>query len=1183
MPGRSRPRPDIEWPDTLGFASAFGPVDGEAKFHVDNGSLVAVPAVFNARPWTGATGNNLASSIDVNAPAPTPQLVASVLEAPSCNIASRGMPLNSMPSPTVADVSASGRVASSFAPFRQVRQAIPLPFPTMHVTTGYQVPQNLYLPSIGSANTPPRTLNGSVCNNTNDGAWLAQQTPPHHVTTRSPLAANASTGDSAGGPTGLHDHHQSNSAPYFPQGDPPHLGAPPLPMPDDGARLAPPASPNLTTPQQASFDIGYGQRSKEIPSWNLQHIMNVSDPYDYVYEARPSPPAYNLAAAQQVTSFPPTPEASATTPTPTLTGHKRPSGVSSVTLPVPEGRHGQSTDTIAPNAEPRHNLKESVDPVARNHAGNIDEERRSHLFEASRLGFDCGPLDVSSNDLSVGCSRKAATAVPGRGSFPMVSNGVDVAKGRHGTLFRFACSTCRTNKRKNKQSDLVAFALTYEYTYEGFRVWHCQPVHNHALKEIEASVQVTQAGRDDFLDREVWLGNLLSLAGQTADDIRHVFMVLASQESRPAPSYSYKDVYNRFVRASTELELDIRGLVELLLTRRDTKGLEFEIDTEYGLGKVKRVFIVVNRAHHVWGTYRKSFVMDLPVVLDATFGTNTYGLKLTTFVTVDADGKTVILAVCLHREESLDDMLWAMRCFHKFFKKKPSSIWTDSAIGLIQAVAKMCEPGGPWEGSNHCLCIFHVFKNLYEHLHCLYAKKPDAWNACTNLFWKLAKVPDLELFEEDNSLTLTMLREHIVEHGRGETKKKALEWFDTTLCARAAYWMARDTWMSLSLGVHSTQRTEQTGGALKRIVRANSTITKLLKGVDSYDFDRELRTAVQREQLIVKQSVVKHRNPLLDKVKANISPYAFELLEGQFAAVTNYTSWPVPDWSMHSDIVQGDPPGTNYYVAPLPSVEATVCTPCNPSIHPPGHISHTEWPRDNGVGDYTRWHWTSRMNCSCLYKDSTGVPCRHVLHIILTHGFNAQISSILELFAVRWLVVPTRVYAEGGIPPDQQPMHSGNVTADYEGLVSIMSLAQMDFVNFDASTFSSITSSLRSSDMSSMYGSYVVLKQGGKKTTKWHIGKVNPPEDSKRFSCNLYYEYTDGMTQDVNLKPELMKMGMQKEEICCAWTWFPLQPRPLGVDVQDVDVAHSLTGPDKRQQKGRPQTNRFRPTHGPTS
>ncbi|MGH7955042.1 MAG: hypothetical protein ACREOZ_03690 [Gloeomargaritales cyanobacterium] len=91
----------------------------------------------------------------------------------------------------------------------------------------------------------------------------------------------------------------------------------------------------------------------------------------------------------------------------------------------------------------------------------------------------------------------------------------------------------------------------------------------------------------------------------------------------------------------------------------------------------------------------------------------------------------MLVASCLRREDT--ESLAAMNEFIAMLNCAPTIVYTDSDAAMAAAIQE------EWADSTHLLCSFHIFKNLYEHLHRLFIGQSEEWRELLNLFWRICK------------------------------------------------------------------------------------------------------------------------------------------------------------------------------------------------------------------------------------------------------------------------------------------------------------------------------------------------------------------------------------------------------------------------------------------------------------
>ena len=54
--------------------------------------------------------------------------------------------------------------------------------------------------------------------------------------------------------------------------------------------------------------------------------------------------------------------------------------------------------------------------------------------------------------------------------------------------------------------------------------------------------------------------------------------------------------------------------------------------------------------------------------------------------------------------------------FHKVFRVKPLAVFADRDYNIEAVLVELAASGGIWEGTQHMYCIWHLAKNVYDHL-----------------------------------------------------------------------------------------------------------------------------------------------------------------------------------------------------------------------------------------------------------------------------------------------------------------------------------------------------------------------------------------------------------------------------------------------------------------------------------
>ena len=260
--------------------------------------------------------------------------------------------------------------------------------------------------------------------------------------------------------------------------------------------------------------------------------------------------------------------------------------------------------------------------------------------------------------------------------------------------------------------------------------------HNHTLEADVASVMAAKGGAGRFIPEDLReLGHKMSLGGASAISIDRVLRANARQDG-VTPQWIYNDIYKRFAATSSYDDWDFSALASYLIERERLHGKKFFMDSEKF--EVNRVFVELEGALEEWAIGGKSNVL----LFDPTYGTNRHGMKLCCFVTISPHGQSVILAMSLIYHEREEDVLWSFKCFHRVFKEAPKVIFTDDGSAIKSALHEICLPGYLWARTRHCLCVFHVSKNVHKHLSRLFSDRTK-WRQFFSLFWKIAKETDV--------------------------------------------------------------------------------------------------------------------------------------------------------------------------------------------------------------------------------------------------------------------------------------------------------------------------------------------------------------------------------------------------------------------------------------------------------
>lgn len=766
---------------------------------------------------------------------------------------------------------------------------------------------------------------------------------------------------------------------------------------------------------------------------------------------------------------------------------------------------------------------------------------------AGAQGYPIGPFEIDRSELISKVKMFCQNVTTAGGGAAIKSDGTRSEPGK-GLTQRISCTAkgCK-------------FSLAYELTYEGWLLRHANTEHQgHELVQSDGEMLVHASSRK-IPEQFDYLGRLLAASNLTAQTIRSVFYTLAKWENLDV-RWEYQDIYNRFVRSSGCL--DASGFINMLQERNEQTGLSFFFDTDE-TNAVNRAFVEAKGARDIWGTDRPDSGIRNVLLFDPTFGTNAYGLKLSCFVTVDGNGSTRILAYMVHASEDADDVLWGLRRFDAVFVIKPSTFFTDGGPGIKSAVVTFTSPQMPWDGVAHLLCVFHLSKNFFEHIHPLFSKDNDGWSTSNNCFWLIAKRADYS----DARLRdmFAQLRHHVSARGSGKSKPAALEWLDT-LCARRNQFAAHYTWSHFSAGCHATSRVEGIIGKLKQMIPPNAQLTRLHTSIDDHEEQKVFRDLLLRERRKLKQAaVVHHYPPFVSELRDAITEYAFEKLAVQ---VSMSVSYKVEDTNYESDAcdVQNETQQAVFRVTKVGS-DITMCIPTYASD---GATTCSECAADDGMVDHSLYHLTTAVSCSCKYPQCFGSACRHMIAVRIQRPVDCRNAPpLLELTNPRWLK------ANQVEPIAEAQSNEAASSTCFAAMTAALRKAEcrpcaLDFSHFDVRSFD---------------GRKLAMKFGNSKDGGWHIGivRASSSQNEQRNSCKLDFVWSDHTQAEVELYSDTL---LAEPTECTGpgqafrkFTWFLVERLPLTPDIQPG----ALQNPVSLRGRGRPQATRFAPPAGPTS
>ena len=788
--------------------------------------------------------------------------------------------------------------------------------------------------------------------------------------------------------------------------------------------------------------------------------------------------------------------------------------------------------------------KRSTKYVSKRSSATLASQNGDVLLSARRAQLPVGPYNMSHHDLKEVVLREANNPETMGGGFGIRIGKCQTQGHKQGTTCTFHCS--------EKDKSNCTWELLYEYTTEGWFLYKFNNNHSHTLKLTQAEVMVTGSGRQiptEFDD----LGELLAESGFSAKDIHRVFVTRCRREGNAFPTFKCEDVYDRFVRASAHTrQFDATNLLVKLAERRLRTGLQFFHDVD-NKNKFDRLWVECAHGQTVWGSQRSSYIIDNVLFFDPTFGTNSYGMKLSMFCTVDSEGFTKVIAYMLHHEEDYEDVYWGLNCFHAVFLHAPVTFLTDGGTGIVKAAVQMTREGGPWQQCVHLLCVYHIDQNFYTHLHCLFAWSRDYWKTLHNMFWKIAKCTDFshqDSLEQEFDDMVSFVRQHA--RGQPATIAKALEWMEKFLKRNLAKWAACYTWFYFSAGAHATSRAESTNGVIKDYLVKNSSLLQIHDKLEDYNQFKEFKDSCILQARLVRASRFTAVPMWVLETKDHVSDYAYNVLLGQLGQVMAYQVTPVPASDYRSDVQQNSPPGTNFLVKRVDNAIG---------IHQPERLSDGRTKshscnNDLGLQDCTVERWTSSEDCSCQFKQSWGVPCRCILAVRLFKPLPTD-SSLVSLFAERWV---KRSHQQDS--PYALVQHSNSqsnvsglalTTSESRSFVSLTTVLRQH--GFEPLAFSGV---FEPNAVHNYDGGYLVIKYGSQTQGGWHIAKMKKVEESSSMELRFVYGKHDeegnpqtSMWSAARAVHLMVRPPLVPADEHPMSSWMLVAPAPLGTNVTE--------------------------------
>ena len=296
--------------------------------------------------------------------------------------------------------------------------------------------------------------------------------------------------------------------------------------------------------------------------------------------------------------------------------------------------------------------------------------------------------------------------------------------------------------------------------------------------------------------------------------------------------------------------------------------------------------------------------------------------------------------------------------------------------------------------------MFHLSKNFWNHISPIIADRTK-FHRLTSLFWKIAKNTDSQSLESFDDEWDSFKNEISSAATEGKRCDDALDWLDD-LRTKAPQFAYRYTWQHLTLLVNATVRSEAINSALKtRAVHANKKLWPLVEDMDDYNVNSRTGKAQDAVRLALRQHTTPGLPLWVDRLRAKVTPYAFELICAQYTLSVNYRATLMPDqdgvdvWHRKYRLVPFEPAafeGTYVY-------------------DDMGNLQ-TSAPEDFGLCDSCApdGRIVSIVECSCQFGISSGLDtCRHRMNrvgALMDEISDEDLGNITAVnIANKWLVL----------------------------------------------------------------------------------------------------------------------------------------------------------------------------------
>ena len=248
--------------------------------------------------------------------------------------------------------------------------------------------------------------------------------------------------------------------------------------------------------------------------------------------------------------------------------------------------------------------------------------------------------------------------------------------------------------------------------------------------------------------------------------------------------------------------------------------------------------------------------MSFVLLMDATYKTNRFNLPLLIISSIDAFGKSYIVACSLLRHETSASYRHALVSFKSLFESHGPfvhTVVTDQEKALMNAIS------AEFPGTSQQLCLWHLEANVRKN----FAKNPSL---CSK-FTRFAKARTMDLADQ----LYAEMRQNCSPEGAGY-----LERLNELKSLFVEAWVSRFR----NLGIRSTQRAESLNRAFKRTLRTDCPLMDLFHALLKMSKSLEETRAFMSFQALDKPGA--YPEPI-SHLAGVVSKYILDLLKGECA------------------------------------------------------------------------------------------------------------------------------------------------------------------------------------------------------------------------------------------------------------------------------------------------------------